>query len=561
MKRLKKIKKLFGNPVSFIVDSNVVMNLLDNSRRRRKELSLYFQKRSNFFKKKVPNSDQYPFLIHNPYEIFADSEGYEKLFFVGNNWLDKNSKKPIALMVGFNNWKYGFTADYLNEYRVVYTPRKISNIASWSLFNLNPKPDTIIVWGYTENYMINIFSKMKNIPIYRMEDGFIRSALLGATHATPYSLILDKKGLYYNPETESDLENILNHYNFNDDKQLLKKAKQSLELIVEMKLSKYNMPSTTNNSKLGIKVKKRVVILGQVDNDAAIRYGNPDKWSSEELVKLARYENPEAEIIYRPHPEVYKGYQNSRFRQKRIEHFAKVVSPEEPLLEFLETVDHVYVINSLSGLEALLRGIKVTTVGAAFYAGWGLTDDRYKLHRRNRKLSLLELFTGVYLKYPRYLANRGEFNDGLLTSCYKIKADYEIAKYDTYKSLSIEESNILSSPYWVQLIFTGKVDKDLLNKVDFSVYLKNGASLFFQKVYLLSLFGLMEDDKQKSLFLTKVRTYIDHNIYHEFLTIIYKVYKKELLTKEITWLLNQDLEIEVSKELLEVFNNKKDQYI
>ena len=27
--------------------------------------------------------------IHNPYEVFEDSSGYEKLFFVGENWFDK----------------------------------------------------------------------------------------------------------------------------------------------------------------------------------------------------------------------------------------------------------------------------------------------------------------------------------------------------------------------------------------------------------------------------------------------------------------------------------------
>ena len=32
-------------------------------------------------------------------------------------------------------------------------------------------------------------------------------------------------------------------------------------------------------------------------------------------------------------------------------------------------------MTSLLGFEALLRGMPVTTLGAPFYAGWGLTDD------------------------------------------------------------------------------------------------------------------------------------------------------------------------------------------
>ena len=61
-----------------------------------------------------------------------------------------------------------------------------------------------------------------------------------------------------------------------------------------------------------------------------------------------------------------------------------------------------HTITSLSGFEALLKGIKVTTVGAPFYSGWGLTDDRQPVPRRMRSLSLLELLAGAYLLYPRY---------------------------------------------------------------------------------------------------------------------------------------------------------------
>eukprot|EP00831_Metopus_contortus_P017635 TRINITY_DN17450_c0_g1_i3.p3 TRINITY_DN17450_c0_g1~~TRINITY_DN17450_c0_g1_i3.p3 ORF type:complete len:115 (+),score=17.80 TRINITY_DN17450_c0_g1_i3:169-513(+) len=87
---------------------------------------------------------------YSPYTVFQDAEGYEKLFIVGDNWLEKDSQKPIALMVGFNNWKYGFTADYLKEYRVVFTPRKLTNLSAFKLFfGINPKPNILIVWGYT----------------------------------------------------------------------------------------------------------------------------------------------------------------------------------------------------------------------------------------------------------------------------------------------------------------------------------------------------------------------------------------------------------------------------
>lgn len=511
-------------------------------------------------KKNVPNSEIYPYKVHDEENVFKDGKNYQNYFLVGDNWLEENSTKPIALMVGFNDWKYGFVADYMKEYRVVFAQRKLR----WISTKLNPKPDVIVVWGYTENRFIRRYSKNKNIPLYRMEDGFVRSALLGASHATPYSLILDKKGLYYNPTTETDLEHILNNYDFNEDKNLLDEAKNSLKLIVDMKISKYNIPVTKTIDKIGIKMKKRVVVLGQVDADAAIVYGNPDKWTSEDLVKLAKIENPESEILYRPHPEVYNGYQKSKFKQKNIEHFAKVVSPDEPLMDFLETIDHVYVVNSLSGLEALLRGIKVTTVGKAFYAGWGLTDDRCKFERRERKLSLTELFAGIYLKYPMYLADLDNSTIGLKAACYRIRADYKISEYEKYKSLGMKNTNILSSKFWVQLILTKKISNkqldNIFKKIDFSIYLKKETSVFFQKVYLLSIFGLLNSDSQKSMFLNKIRTHIDFNVYDEFLNIIINFYDEDIILKEVVWLLSQVGKNNVSTKLLELFNNKDDSF-
>src|SRR6185436_7401251 len=54
------------------------------------------------------------------------------------------------------------------------------------------------------------------------------------------------------------------------------------------------------------------------------------------------------------------------------------------------------------GFEGLLAGVKVTCFGQAFYAGWGLTDDRQSVPRRSRRLSIEQLVAGALLLYPRY---------------------------------------------------------------------------------------------------------------------------------------------------------------
>lgn len=60
-------------------------------------------------------------------------------------------------------------------------------------------------------------------------------------------------------------------------------------------------------------------------------------------------------------------------------------------------------MTSLTGFEALLRGVKVTTTGAPFYAGWGLTRDLGDVPPRRRDdISLEGLVHATLIDYPRY---------------------------------------------------------------------------------------------------------------------------------------------------------------
>ncbi|ACP22409.1 hypothetical protein, Rkp3_001a (plasmid) [Sinorhizobium fredii NGR234] len=145
-----------------------------------------------------------------------------------------------------------------------------------------------------------------------------------------------------------------------------------------------------------------MLVVGQVEGDASIRYGCPSAVTNNDLVRLAASEQPEAQILYRPHPDVLSRVRPARSDPAEVAHFCELITENLPLAEALRTVDHVYTITSLAGLEALMRGIRVTTAGSPFYAGWGLTSDRQPNPRRGRKLSLEALFAGAYLLYPYY---------------------------------------------------------------------------------------------------------------------------------------------------------------
>lgn len=404
----------------------------------KKTLSEYFTKRSRiFWKRKKPTSKCYPFEVHDPFLVLEDSlSGYESFYLVGDNWIDK-PELDIVLVLGCNDWKFGFIAEYLSDYRVAFAGRKEVGLTlvMQKLLKLKKKPIAVAIWGYTEKKSLRKALKLLRIPIWRIEDGFIRSASLGAKHTVPYSLVIDKTGLYYNGTSPSDLENILNNYDFKNDHRLISEAIELKKYLLKYKISKYNPPVYAHDN--SIKLKKRVLVVGQVDGDASLKYGNPHNWSMEEMVKLAKFENPNAEVLYRPHPEVYEGYQKSSFRKKKIESFANIISTDEHIIELIERVDHVYTLTSLTGMDALLRGKTVTVLGTPFYSGWGLTDDRVNIDRRKRNLDLIELLAGSYILYPHYLANSDGFI-GALSTIFKILSDRKNTRHTFFENKKTE---------------------------------------------------------------------------------------------------------------------------
>ncbi|WP_162623051.1 hypothetical protein [Billgrantia lactosivorans] len=507
-----------------------------------KEVKSFIESRlRSWLGKKKPQGEKYPYDVHDPFLALGDKSGYESLYLVGDSWLD-NPEHPIIVVIGCNDWKFGFVADYLPDYRVAFLPRKKVGFSAIKLFfRLKVKPAVVLVWGYTESKLLSRYLKLARYPVWRIEDGFVRSAELGASHATPYSLVIDKTGFYYNCYQPSDIENVLNYHDFNADRELLEKAAFALEELKALRLSKYNLPAI--NERSGVKLKKRVIVIGQVDADASIRYGNPDGWTSEDLVKLAYYENPDAEVVYRPHPEVYKGFQKSAFKKKRVEKFAKIASPEEGGVDFIESSDHVYTITSLTGLEALIRGKKVTLVGAPFYSGWGLTDDRVKIERRGRNLSLTELFLASYILYPKYLANLSDSFVGLMASCYRISAERESLSLTSWdKNEGFGKYFMMPSFQWPAAFWVAKkaaepgFDIKILKLCDHRVVLGSFNGDVYSKIIPYFILGSLSGDKARDAYLGILRGFVDADLFNEILVFLEAQYPGDYLLKHWVWL-------------------------
>lgn len=513
-----------------------------------------FKSLLDFFRKnKIPKGEKYPYNTCECYEVFdREKTGYEKLYLVGDNWL-KSREKPIALLFGINDWKLGFISDYLKDFRCAFAPRNMRGFrAIITVLKLRVKPSQFFIWGYNDDRLLSLFLDSKKV--CRLEDGFIRSASLGANHSTPYSLAFDRKGLYYNATKQSELEDILNNYDFKNDHKLLQKARIALNTLLKYDLSKYSMPILYKDA--SIKLKKRIAVFGQVDKDASLKYGNLLKITSEEMLLIAKKENPGAEIIYRPHPEVYAGFQKSKLKTEKIKDIATLAPPNEDVVELIKRVDHIYTITSLTGFEALLRGKKVTVMGAPFYSGWGLTDDRVKIKRRNSKLSILELFAGAYLLYPKYLANLNDSFEGFMAACFRITADRSIEEYNFFnkKHNAREYSTIASSKFFVKSFFLGDYDfiSNNFDKIKFGYYVLGKTPALFEKIYLLAIIGKLKNERFENMFLNKVRGMVRPEVFHDILVILNQNFEKKYLVNQILWLKSNSTNIDLDSNLASI---------
>jgi capsular polysaccharide export protein len=239
-------------------------------------------------------------------------------------------------------------------------------------------------------------------PALRVEDGFLRSRGLGADLIPPLSLVADDLGIYYDPTRESRLERLILSPLPPGGAM---RAENLIKTLTAQGISKYNVGTTALPD---LPQGYRILVPGQVEDDASIRLGAGEICTNLALLQAVRAAHPGAVVIYKPHPDVEAGLRPGQLDARE---WADVVAHRTDPSVLLGQVDEVWTMTSLLGFEALLRGKAVTCLGAPFYAGWGLTRDLGAIpERRLRKtdgsrlprLDLIHLVHAALIDYPRY---------------------------------------------------------------------------------------------------------------------------------------------------------------
>jgi len=236
----------------------------------------------------------------------------------------------------------------------------------------------------------------------RIEDGFLRSRGLGAALVPPLSLVCDDLGIYYDPAHESRLERLIAASD-NLPQAEIDRARRLTQWLTRAGLSKYNLPQTALSDLPDLPKGHRILVPGQVEDDASIRRGCGAERTNLELLTRARAENPDAVLIYKPHPDVEAGLRAGAMTRGQVQALADVVADAADPATLIAAVDEVWTLTSLLGFEALIRGCRVVCLGAPFYAGWGLTRDLGPVpERRCARPTPTGLAHAALIGYPRY---------------------------------------------------------------------------------------------------------------------------------------------------------------
>ncbi len=259
----------------------------------------------------------------------------------------------------------------------------------------------VVAWSSAAGDGLQAACEAAGVPLVRMEDGFIRSSGLGSDFNMPYSLVVDRQGIYYDPDRPSDLQDILNGLPDHPDREaLLARARALRAFILEHRLTKYN-PRAGDGLPAFPPDRPVILVPGQVEDDASVRRGGFGMGNLA-LLEAVRAARPDAFLLYKPHPDVASGNRRGAVPAARARELADMVLGAVPMGLLLERVDEVHTLTSQTGFEALLRGRRVVTYGGPFYAGWGLTEDHRDFPARRARLCLDELVAGTLILYPVY---------------------------------------------------------------------------------------------------------------------------------------------------------------
>lgn len=265
------------------------------------------------------------------------------------------------------------------------------------------KKTIVLGWGYQEETE-DLFklSKKNNLNFHRLEDGFIKSYISGEEDSLSHSIVMDKKGMYYNTSSENDFKELCLKVPFK--KKSEEEVSEIINRIIVNSVSKYNKEK--NKSSLEVKG-KNVLLISQVKGDSSLKFGKVEDISTEDILKdIKEREGTNTNIYVKIHPgSLLEGKESSIDLDKCKEAGCLFIEGEYDNFNLLKKFDAIYTKTSQLGFESLLLGKPTYVYGIPYYSQYGLTNDLNKEAKLIKNLTKEELFYFAYIEYSFYYSH------------------------------------------------------------------------------------------------------------------------------------------------------------
>ena len=283
------------------------------------------------------------------------------------------------------------------------SPLTESELQSIRTFSSPKNDDIVIGWGNKPNTRkARLFAEKNALSYLRLEDGFLAYAGHPAMGSTRLSLIVDRKGIYYDSRSPSELEDQCNAIDAWCTTEFCQRSENLIAQITRFGLSKYNqqrghLPGWIRNDD-----RQKILLVDQVRNDMSVECAQADATTFTDMLRDVRADYPEALILIKTHPDILLGKKKGYFDIATEDPAIRFLAEDCDLPELMSAVERVFCVSSQLGFEALMYGKPVHCYGLPFYAGWGLTQDVMSCPRRKARLSLAQLVAAALIRYPRY---------------------------------------------------------------------------------------------------------------------------------------------------------------
>ncbi|MFD2237982.1 capsular polysaccharide biosynthesis protein [Aureimonas populi] len=268
-----------------------------------------------------------------------------------------------------------------------------------ALPGLPARCETFLGWGARPSARrAGALARQAGKPLLLVEDGFLKGYDPGLREP-PHSYVLDRTGIYFDTARPSDFA-----AHVDGPPPSAAQSEWALAAMARMRaerITKFNnWPQGQAGAESPAGGRPYLLLVDQVAHDASIAGAGAGPASFERLVREAADEAAGRALVVRTHPAARKGSALME-AARRLGVPVLVPGPVNPWC-LVEEADAVYTISSQIGFEALMAGRPVISYGRSFYAGRGLTRDRFE-HPALKPASLAQLFVAFHAHYAVYL--------------------------------------------------------------------------------------------------------------------------------------------------------------